>query len=146
MPGVRLEAQAARVRSFAERATPDLLDWSDSAYTTTDSAPLDLTVRTTHDTISLSWGPTAEGVEWFVAVNHTRGQRRDGWEWERKPVGPELPYRTSYDGLLPDTLYVVEVRLALGALHAPAAWLSVRTEPGAARLDPRAVASTKRTD
>ena len=129
MPGVRLEAQAARVRSFAERATPDLLDWSDSAYTTTDSAPLDLTVRTTHDTISLSWGPTAEGLEWFVAVNHARGQRRDGWEWERKPVGPDLPYRTSYDGLLPDTLYVVEVRLALGALHAPVVWLSVRTEP-----------------
>ena len=129
MPGIQFEAQAARVRSFAERATPDLLDWSDSAYTTTESAPLDLTVRTTHDTISLSWGPTAEGLEWFVAVNHTRGQRRDGWEWERKPVGPDLPYRASYDGLLPDTLYVVEVRPGVGALYAPVVWLSVRTEP-----------------
>lgn len=130
MPGVRFEAQAARVRSFAERATPDLLNWSDTVYTTTASAPLDLTVRTTHDTIALSWGPTVEGLGWFVTVNRTSGQRRDGWEWETKIIESEPPYRASYGGLLPDTLYAVEVRPGVGEpLYSPAARLYVRTEP-----------------
>lgn len=130
MPGVRFEAQTARVRSFTERATPDLLNWSDTVYTVTGSAPLDLTVRATHDTIALSWGPIVEGLEWLVTVSHTRKERNGAWEWETKLVGPDIPYRASYDGLLPDTLYVVDVRPLAGAsLYAPVVQLSVRTEP-----------------
>ena len=131
--GVRFEVQVARVRSFAERAMPELLNWSYSDYETTGSGPLDLTVRATHDTIDLSWGPAAEGLVWEVTVNHTREWRRSGWQWETKRPGPDSPYRASYDGLLPDTLYSVLVRPGIGSsIDAPSASLRVRTAPAPA--------------
>ena len=133
MTGVRFEVQVARVRSLAERAMPELLNWSDSGYDTTGSGPLDLTVRATHDTIDLSWGPAAEGLVWEVTVDHTREWRRSGWQWETKRPGPDLPYRANYDGLLPDTLYSVLVRPGIGSsIDAPSASLRVRTAPAPA--------------
>ena len=126
--GVRFEAQAARVRSFAEQATPDLLDWSDSAYTTTESAPLDLTAQVTHDTIKLSWGPNVDGLAWKVSLQRAPPDYVYRGEWEEQRVSGRAPYEITYEGLLPNTHY--DVRLSVGnSLTVPAETLSVRTKP-----------------
>ena len=118
--GVRFAAQVARVRSLAEQATPNLLNWSPMAYATTVSPPLDLTARATHDTITISWGPAAEGLTWTAGVSPVDRRERDydrrhgAWDrsrWSWKAVGPALPYGVNHDGLLPDTRYRVWVNL-----------------------------------
>ena len=126
--GVRFEAQTARVRSFAERATPHLLNWSDSVYTTTESAPLDLTAQVTHDTIKLSWGPSVDGLTWDVSLQRAPPDYVYRGEWEQQRVSGRAPYEITYKGLLPNTHY--DVRLSVGnSLTVPAETLSVRTAP-----------------
>ena len=128
--GVRFEAVVAQVRSFAEWVTPELLSWSQPAHATTDSEPLDLTARMTHDTITVSWGPAVEGLAWEVVIAPKSGQRRGRWRWETEHIGPTLPYEVTYDGLLPDTVYDVRVSLFPVDLVAPLTTsLQVRTEP-----------------
>lgn len=128
--GVRFEAVVAQVRSFAERATPELLNWSKPAHATTDSEPLNLTARMTHDAITASWGPAVEGLAWEVKIAPKNGQRRGRWKWETEHIGPTLPYETTYEGLLPDTVYDVRVSLFPIDLFAPLTTsLRVRTEP-----------------
>lgn len=144
--GASLAAQVAQVRSLAEQATPNLLNWSPTAYATTVSPPLDLTAHATHDTIAISWGPAAEGLTWTAGVSPVDRRERDydrrwlGWDrskWSQSAVGPALPYGVSYDGLLPDTLYLVWVGLdhncyCFGDTEGPCAAsrkLTVRTAP-----------------
>ena len=133
--GVRFEVEVARVRSFAERAMPGLLNWSDAVYGTTDSAPLDLIAQVTHDTITLSWGPNVEGLVWEASVSRaspTYHSYRSRWRWEERLIVGGPPYSTTYDGLVPDTLYDVRVGLPdpiYGTVAGTVALMSVRTEP-----------------
>jgi len=144
--GASFAVQVAQVRSLAEQTMPNLLNWSPTAYATTVSPPLDLTVRATHDTITVSWGPAAEGLVWTAVVSPVDRRDRDqdrrwgAWDrskWSQKAVGPALPYEASYGGLLPDTLYRVRVSLdhncyCFGDTEGPCAAsrrLTVRTAP-----------------
>ena len=144
--GASFAVQVAQVRSLAEQTMPNLLNWSPTAYATTVSPPLDLTARATHDTITVSWGPAAEGLVWTAVVSPVDRRDRDqdrrwgAWDrskWSQKAVGPALPYEASYGGLLPDTLYRVRVSLdhncyCFGDTEGPCAAsrrLTVRTAP-----------------
>ena len=142
--GVRFAVEVARVRSFAEREMPDLLNWSETSYTTTASPPTDLTARATHDTITVSWGPAVEGLAWTTSVwsagNSNSDQRWLGAsrsKWAEKVAGPVLPYEVTYDELLPDTLYHIRITLddncnSYGWNHelcTPNRHLAVRTAP-----------------
>ena len=146
MIGARVAVEVAQVRSLAESATLNLLNWSETAYATTASPPTDLTTRATHDTITVSWGPVVEGLAWKASVSPVGRRDRDydrrhgAWdrsEWTQKAVGPVLPYEVSHDGLLPDTLYSVRVALDDNCdsygwddeLCASTQRLSVRTAP-----------------
>ena len=120
-----LEYQFADLRHPLEAETPEALTWSAPQTVTVAARPRNLTAATTHDSISLSWGPDVPGLRYTATVSHEYGPVR--YEYDRLRVVGDgaLPYTAHFDGLLPDTWYTVDVSLE-GAY-----WLGfeVRTEP-----------------
>ena len=99
-----LEYQFADLRHPLEAETPEALTWSAPQTVTVAARPRNLTATTTHDSISLSWGPDVPGLRYTATVSHDY--------YRLRVVGDgALPYTAHFDGLLPDTWYTVGVSL-----------------------------------
>ena len=132
---VRYEVQVASVRSPAERATPDLLNWSRPVYTTTGSDAVDFTARVTHDTITLTWGPDVEGLHWVIwpPAAQALGEFFNVRDW----LGPDLPYEITFEGLVPDTVYTLGHGWSRTVEMTPAETMVVRTKPAPPDWSPK---------
>ncbi len=134
----RFEAQVALGRSSAELERPQALDWSESVRTTTASDPTGLVAESTHDAISLSWGPQVEGLQFIatarpsppVPPRQTVIFDTDGSRGHPVESGP--PYGFTWTGLCPDTRYFISVRSKAAPTDAGfggLVGLAVATEP-----------------
>jgi len=132
--GTLFEAQVALGRSAAEIERPQALAWSESVLATTASDPLGLVAESTHDTISLSWGPEVEGLWFFASASPTPttplGQRliHDPFSSPGHLVESGPPYGLTWTDLCPDTQYFVSVSGAAVWPDAQAG-LAIATEP-----------------
>ena len=131
------ETQVARLRDGREIEHPEALAWSGIATVTTAADPVGLVAESTHDSISLSWGPEVEGLRYFATLRPQPpgadqqpdtefGYGSEGWAVESGP-----PYGIAWTGLCPDTPYFATLRsdaASRGEWDAPVG-LSIRTEP-----------------
>ena len=112
------EFQFADLWHPLELETPEELSWSASQTVTVAARPRNLTATTTHDSISLSWGPDVPGLPYTAELSY---------DYDRLTVVSDgaLPYTAHFDDLLPDTWYTVSV----GMGGAYGLGFEVRTEP-----------------
>ena len=131
------ETQVARLRDGREIEHPEALAWSEVALVTTAADPIGLVAESTHDSISLRWGPEMDGLNYIATLSPQPpgeeqqpdtefGFGQPGWA-----VGPVPPYEVGWSGLCPDAEYFATVRSdaeAGGEWDAPVGFL-IRTEP-----------------
>ena len=142
------ETQVARVRHSREIEHPQALVWTEIATLTTASDPVGLVAESTHDSISLSWGPQVEGLNYIATLDPFppgEGQSptvRFGYGYEPRgyAVEPQPPYGISWNNLCPGTRYFAAVRsdaASNGEWDTPVGLL-ITTEPApdAAELPP----------
>ena len=112
------ETQVARVRHSREIEHPQALVWTEIATLTTASDPIGLVAESTHDSISLSWGPQVEGLNYIATLDpFPPGEEQSptvrfgyGYEPRGYAVGPQPPYGISWNNLCPGTRYFAAVR------------------------------------
>ena len=112
------EAQVARVRDSREIEHPEALAWTGIATVTTASEPVGLVAESTHDSISLSWGPQVEGLNYIATLDpFPPGEEQSptvrfgyGSGPRGYAVWPEPPYGITWDKLCPGTQYFAAVR------------------------------------
>jgi len=112
------EAQVARVRDSREIEQPEALAWSEIATLTTASDPVGLVAESTHDSISLSWGPQVEGLNYIATLDpFPPGEEQSpavrfgyGSEPRGYAVGPQPPYGIRWNKLCPGTQYFAAAR------------------------------------
>ncbi len=118
-----LEIQLAHLRRGIERESPHALSWSPPQLISA-APPRDIVAKTTHDTITLSWGPNSPGTHYTAALS-AGGSDSPSWDID---VGPTCPCEAQFDSLLPDTWYRVHVGFAEGYID-PQWSFDLRTEP-----------------
>ena len=126
--GVRYEVEIARLRSLAEAASPELLHWSTRHYATIFTWARGITAHATSQTVHLSWKPELEGIHWRVRICSPSLFRYCGERDRSASIGPDSPYEATFDNLIPDTLYQVEIAEPWASFRMPET-ISVRTEP-----------------
>ena len=131
--GQRREYQIAQIRHVHDLQAPRALAWSDTIPVTTAVRPRELQAETTHDTITLSWGPHADGLDYVAALRAVEPHRVGADLELRVSTGPV--YTARFDDLLPDTLYHVEVALD-GDDQPDLHRFELRTEPAPAGWQP----------
>ena len=112
------ETQVARVRHSREIEHPEALAWTEIATLTTASDPVGLVAESTHDSISLSWGPQVEGLNYIATLDpFPPGEEQSptvrfgyGYEPRGYAVGPQPPYGIVWNKLCPGTRYFAAVR------------------------------------
>ena len=128
--GEQREVQVAQIRHIHDLLAPVALRWSASTLVTIGAPPHRLQAETTHDAITLSWGPHASRLVYVARLEPALVGRHTDRQTLRVTSGPV--YEAHFGDLLPDTLYRVEVALAQGSRHAQALEqhrLEIRTEP-----------------
>lgn len=121
--GSVLEIQLAYVRGGIEQESSHALSWSPPQLISVAPLPRNIVAKTTHDTITLSWGPNSPGTHYTAALTAGRSAY-PSWDID---VEPTCPCEAHFDGLLPDTWYRVHVGFAEGYIDPPW-WFDVRTE------------------
>ena len=124
--GSVLEIQLAHLRRGIERESPHALSWSPPQLISA-APPRDIVAKTTHDTITLAWGPNSPGTHYTAALS-AGGSDYHAWGSWSIDAAATCPCEAYFDGLLPDTWYRVHVGFAEGKV-APPRWFEVRTEP-----------------
>ena len=132
------ETQVARVRDSREIEHPEALAWTEIAKVTTASEPVGLVAESTHDSISLSWGPQVEGLNYIATLNpfppgeEQQPTVRFGYDYEpRGYAATAQPYGIAWNNLCPGTQYFAAVRsdaASNGEWDAPIGLL-ITTEP-----------------
>ena len=107
--GEHREVQVAQIRHNHDLQVPEALVWSPTVLVTTAAPPYRLQVEATHDSITLSWGPHAPGLEYVAKLNAVRPDQYRSQKQLHVTTGPL--YEAKFNDLLPDTLYRVEVYL-----------------------------------
>ena len=125
--GSVLEIQLAHLRGGVERESPHALSWSPPQLISAAPLPRSIVAKTTHDTITLSWGPNSPGTHYTAALS-AGGSDYHAWGSWSIDAESTCPCEAYFDGLLPDTWYRVHVGFAEGKV-APPRWFEVRTEP-----------------
>ena len=74
----------------------------------------DITARATSQTVHLSWKPELEGIYWRVRICSQSLFRYCGERDRSASIGPDSPYEATFDDLIPDTLYQVEIAESWG--------------------------------
>ena len=135
--GSVLEIQLAHLRGGIERESPHALSWSPPQLISAALPPQHIVAKTTHDTITLSWGPNSPGTHYTAALS-AGGSDYHAWDSWNIDAEATCPCAAHFDGLLPDTWYRVHVGFAEGYIDPPR-WFDVRTEsaPPAWTPDPR---------
>ena len=138
------ETQVARLRDEREIEHPEALAWSAIATVTTAADPVGLVAESTHDSISLSWGPEVEGLQYFATLRPQppgEDQQPDtefGYSNEGRTIESGPPYGIAWTGLCPDTPYFATLRsdaASRGEWDAPVGFL-IRTEPDPDAAEP----------
>ena len=140
------ESQVARVRDSHEIEHPEALSWTEIASVTTASDPVGLVAESTHDSISLSWGPQVEGLNYIATLDpfppdeEQQPTVRFGYDYDPNgyAVGPQPPYGIAWNNLCPDTQYFAAVRsdaASNGEWDAPVGLL-ITTEPDPDAAEP----------
>lgn len=124
--GSVLEIQLAHVRGGIERESPHALSWSPPQLISAALPPQHIVAKTTHDTITLSWGPNSPGTHYTAALS-AGGSDYHAWDSWNIDAEATCPCAAHFDGLLPDTWYRVHVGFAEGYIEPPR-WFEVRTE------------------
>lgn len=150
------ESQVARVRDSREVEHPEALAWSEVATVTTASDPVGIVAESTRDSISLSWGPEVEGLQYIATLSPIpAGEGRQPTEqfgYDVEPSGyavePAPPYGITWNNLCPDTQYFAAVRstaAANGEWETPVGLLiTTEPDPDAAEPAPWLEASAER--
>lgn len=138
----RFEVQLALLRDMREIERPHALRWSESAYVTTAAWPIGLEAVSTHDSISLSWGPAVEHLEFAAWLNPGAQEERIRLTKSGEAVGrvnytvsPGPQYRIVWRGLCPATPYYASVRPMPSDYGRPSLSLLMTTEPEPGRTD-----------
>ena len=139
---MKFEVQLALLRDMREIERPHALRWSESAYGATVAWPVGLEAVSTHDSITLSWGPAVEHLEFRTRLNPgtqevgirlTRSGEVVGRVNYTVSSGPQ--YEITWRGLCPATPYHASVRAVPSDPGQPSLGLLITTEPEPGRTD-----------
>lgn len=138
----KFEVQLALLRDMREIERPHALHWSESAYVTTAAWPTGLEAVSTHHSISLSWGPAVEHLEFAAWLNPGMQEDRIRLTKSGEVVGlvnytvsSEPQYEITWRGLCPSTPYYASVRPIPSDYGRPSLGLLISTEPEPGRTD-----------
>lgn len=103
------ELQVAEIRHALDLQTPEALRWSTAVSILIPAPPHELQAEATHDSITLTWGPQASGLEYVARLRAIDPRGHGFGQTLRLTTGPVFEAR--FSDLLPDSLYRVEVAL-----------------------------------
>ena len=139
--GVAYEGAVAAMRHPLEAETPEALHWTPSLQATTTTYPANVTVTSTHDTVTVRWDRQPSATYWSASLRNadtytsTRISARDAESWG-DPAS--ATHEVTFRHMAPDTEYLLRVgsgvtdEVSVGR-HVR---VSVRTKPAPAGSTP----------
>ena len=138
---VAYEAAVAPMRHPLEAETPAALRWTPARQATTVTYPANVTVTTTHDTVTVRWDRQPSVTYWEVSVDNadglawTRISATDAAAWGDPASGT---HEVTFRHLSPDTEYELGLGSGRSSEDSPTrdVEVSVRTKPAPAGSTP----------